>query len=261
MDFGSILGSVADIFGISSASRDAKKNRQAQEEANRNAIQWRVADAKKAGIHPLYAMGNPGISHTPVYSSAGEHMSSLGQNLGRAVMSAATGRERREAAATAAQRESIQFDQDTQRRELENQYLRTQIALLDRSQVPPSAPPLESGAAPGTVRVRPSEPIASSPDNPARQAGSINDVQFFRRNDGGIGLTYSEQMRERSEDDMVEQGLWQWRNRMLPFLSGRSPPRGPSTREFPLPSGQTWRWDGRRQGFFPWRVNQNTWVN
>lgn len=39
------------------------RNYQAQKEFAQNSIQWRVQDAKKAGIHPLYAMGN-----TPGYT-------------------------------------------------------------------------------------------------------------------------------------------------------------------------------------------------
>lgn len=44
-----------------------QRNYNAQKEFAQNSIQWRVQDAQKAGIHPLYAMGNsPG--YTPVSS-------------------------------------------------------------------------------------------------------------------------------------------------------------------------------------------------
>lgn len=36
-----------------------------QKEFAQNAIQWRVADAKKAGLHPLYALSGGGASYSP----------------------------------------------------------------------------------------------------------------------------------------------------------------------------------------------------
>ena len=82
----------------------AKKDRQHQEDMfKRNwamqkrfakkGIQWRVADAKKAGIHPLAAMGaNPAAGqavHVGGGSTMSNAMSNMGQDISRA-MSAAT---------------------------------------------------------------------------------------------------------------------------------------------------------------------------
>lgn len=48
-----------------------KENYNAQKEFAQNSIQWRVQDAEKAGIHPLYAMGNnPGYTPSSVSGSA-----------------------------------------------------------------------------------------------------------------------------------------------------------------------------------------------
>lgn len=41
------------------------KNANLQREFAQNSIQWRVNDAKRAGIHPLYALGAQGSSYTP----------------------------------------------------------------------------------------------------------------------------------------------------------------------------------------------------
>ena len=46
------------------------KNFNYQDLANKNNIQWRVEDAKKAGLHPLYALGAPTISNTVQTPSA-----------------------------------------------------------------------------------------------------------------------------------------------------------------------------------------------
>lgn len=40
-----------------------------QKEFAQNSIQWRVADAKKSGIHPLFALGANGSSYTPMDTS------------------------------------------------------------------------------------------------------------------------------------------------------------------------------------------------
>lgn len=264
---GEIFSAVGNMFGMASENKWANKNLDFQKDAAQKAIQWRVKDAQAAGIHPLYAMGNPGVGGSPVSNDAGVFASQMGQDLGRAAASMMTRKERQRAAATAATREAIQFDQDTQRRELENQYLRAQIAKLSNDQVPPAAPDgaglgvQDSGAPVGAVTPRPSQPIVGSRDSAARQPGAITDVQFFRRMDGGIGITYSEEMKDRAEDDLVEQGLWMWRNRGLPFISGRAPPVGPSTRDFPLPGRLMWRWDGSRQAYFPYNPATNRWAD
>ncbi|QCS37408.1 DNA pilot protein [Tortoise microvirus 100] len=42
------------------------QNLNTQKEFAQNSIQWKAADAKKAGIHPLYAMGSQAASYTPM---------------------------------------------------------------------------------------------------------------------------------------------------------------------------------------------------
>lgn len=47
--------------------RIAEQNRQMQREFAQNSIQWKVNDAKAAGLHPLSAIGAQGTSYTPVH--------------------------------------------------------------------------------------------------------------------------------------------------------------------------------------------------
>ena len=64
MDFfgslaGGLLGSGLDAY----YSREAREDDYAQQDrANQNRISWTVADAKRAGVHPLYALGAPSMS-------------------------------------------------------------------------------------------------------------------------------------------------------------------------------------------------------
>lgn len=56
---GSLLGG---FMSSSSQKRQNDRNIAAQDYANRHSIQMRTADAKAAGIHPLYALGSPTMS-------------------------------------------------------------------------------------------------------------------------------------------------------------------------------------------------------
>lgn len=88
---GSILGgSISDKRNQAYANQMWQKNYNAQKEFAQNSIQWRVQDAKKAGIHPLYAMGQtPGYtpSDSSFSSAYGEGvsraMNSIGQAMGQ----------------------------------------------------------------------------------------------------------------------------------------------------------------------------------
>lgn len=78
---GSLLGStINSVLGNKSAKEDWQRNYDAQKEFAQNSIQWRVQDAQKAGIHPLYAMGNsPG--YTP---SSSFNTESIGTGIAQA---------------------------------------------------------------------------------------------------------------------------------------------------------------------------------
>lgn len=80
-----------------------KKAREAQAEANtknaelqrdfaQHGIQWKVQDARAAGLHPLYAIGAAGASASPSFAAASgaEFTSRMGQNLSRAASAAMT---------------------------------------------------------------------------------------------------------------------------------------------------------------------------
>lgn len=64
--FGNVIGSiVTNDSNRQAANENFILNRDLQKEFAQNSIQWRVDDAKKAGIHPLYALGAQGASYTP----------------------------------------------------------------------------------------------------------------------------------------------------------------------------------------------------
>lgn len=85
---GSALG--ASFINRETAKDIRRKEEQKQKKFAQNAIQWKVADAIKAGIHPLYALGAETVSFQPTgVGSAdmafGKGIADAGQHLGRAV--------------------------------------------------------------------------------------------------------------------------------------------------------------------------------
>lgn len=96
-------------------------NWQHQKELAQNQVQWRVEDAKKAGLHPLAALGISPSSYSPAtalpdysgLSGVGDTLYQMGQNADREAMQAKTQAEQQKAV------------------ELNNQLLEAQIRLTN----------------------------------------------------------------------------------------------------------------------------------
>lgn len=254
-----------------------------QQDAAQNGIQWRIQDAARAGIHPLYAMGgatpsimpptvmgasqgSPGVAPRGDFSPSGSSspkrdFSGFGQNIGRAIESMLTKEERAAAKVAAAKQAAINDQRSVlglENMSLENDLLRSQIAR--NNQVNPPAPSFKPsndfgpvGKGEGKrVEMFPAQNTLSSPTNSAREAGAISDYGFYHLPGGGLGITYSRDMKTRTEDDLPQQIQWSIRNQFLPFMGGLNPP---SSKSWPLPKGyDKWRWSALRQGFFPYNT-------
>lgn len=90
---GSILGAVGGIASSILGNSQANKQAKLQKEFAQNAIQWKVADANAAGIHPLYALGANTTSYAPV-SVGMPDLGAMGQDIGGAIDRVSTGQER-----------------------------------------------------------------------------------------------------------------------------------------------------------------------
>jgi len=134
------------LFGQSAADKNrqaqvqqAELNRQTQIDFAKKAIQWKVEDAKSAGIHPLYALGASTQSYSPVSigstadNSLGEGLARAGQDISRAVAATAD-RELR-----AIQFKSAQLE--LEKKGLENDVLRTELASKLQRVSQPGTPP------------------------------------------------------------------------------------------------------------------------
>lgn len=124
----------------------AMQNMAMQREFAQQGVRWRVADARAAGVHPLFALGANTHSFAPVSvgggsdTSMGDAVASAGQNIGRAVMSGMTEDERAKTAAADAL--------TLEKAGLENELLRTQINSLKMKQLGPAMP---SASSPGAI--------------------------------------------------------------------------------------------------------------
>lgn len=109
---------VGGLFGMNAADKQASL----QKQFAKNAIQWKVADAKAAGVSPLFALGAPTVSYQPNMvgdGPLGNALSDMGQDVSRAVEAVEDGPTR--------QANRLLQGLQLERAGLENDLLRTQI--------------------------------------------------------------------------------------------------------------------------------------
>lgn len=142
--FDGILGGIGGLVGSflnNKAADDAADQAwDRQKKVLTKQIQWRVADAQKAGIHPLAALGVNPASGPPMANIAGGDFSGplaqMGQDIGRAA----------EAYAAPEDKAAVRMTQlQLERGQLENDLLRTQIASQRVRLVQQGTPGLNPG--------------------------------------------------------------------------------------------------------------------
>lgn len=234
------------------ADHAARANYAQQKEFAQSGVQWKVEDAKKAGIHPLAALGvaSPSTGGTHEVGGGGGYdlgasLSDMGQNIARGVSASSTADQR-----TMQQLAVQNAKLNVEGQEIENQIKRAQLNSMQAvGPAFPSAndPHMISGqgnSMPG-VKITPSESVASEKGRPGIQAGLINSLQYVREADGTLGIAPSQQAKERNEDDFIAETLWHLRNRINP------PP--PNERDYPTgdPKKPYWFWHPMYQKFIP----------
>lgn len=232
-------------------------NYQHQKEFAQNAIQWRVQDAKKAGLHPLAALGASPLGFSPSfsggipsssdwdYSAMGDAIGKMGQNIGRAVEAQATEDER----AAAADYTNKARELDLENKQLQNDTLRQNIvdrataavqALAHQPGTPPAMQRMSStGAGSGETITgqaqsypnaktenKPAEVVSSMPGNTHIEAGVHPDVAYDDAGNGTRAIMRSDKAQNALEDDALGSIAWNLRNRLLPSIAdiGNPPP-------------------------------------
>lgn len=220
-----------------------------QREFAQHGIRWKADDAKAAGLHPMAALGGAGAAFSPVAhvsggsipstpvsspsanivadTSMGNAMSSMGQDISRAISATAAVAERNDAYTQAMQ--AISLEKGT----LENDLLKSQIARARQSTgpaMPVSGRYLVDGqgsTASGTSLVvnKPLERTPGDPNNVHAEPGALTDVGYARTASGGYAPVPSKDVKERIEDNLIQETLWAFRNNLLPsLLMNQKPP-------------------------------------
>lgn len=240
------------------AYAEAEKDRGLQKEFAQHGIQWRVQDARAAGLHPLAALGAQLHSASPISvggggggggsvsfnsptsspispfagASMGSGIAAAGQDLGRALQAMSPESERvRQVAET---QEGLKL----QNMKLQNELLASQIAKTT-AQVGPPMPtatgrrmidgqgntPTSMGRIKNNlVEEKKHEPVVGHPTQKESEPGEVTDVGYARTR-GGYTPVPSKDVKERIEDSFLSEMLWEIRNRVPQTFGFRySPP-------------------------------------
>lgn len=253
-DLGQFLGGAGGLIGGVSGLFGGKSGRQIDPvQFATSQIQWRVADAKAAGIHPLYALGmNP--SYPPadyVGGAAGPDLGAMGQGLERAGAALAKRSDK-----FTAQMQALAL----QRGELENQLLVEQIKRMNAPGTPPPLPddaylyqsgppigqsrldsrvwtqPLAPGGQPSTalpgqgdaagVKIEPVEVSPTFAPGGHQEVGIPGETRFNRTERGLTPMPSKQGGIDDLDITSIPYLQWMVRNNILPSLGlgGKGPP-------------------------------------
>lgn len=230
--------------------RLAEQNRQDQITFAKEGLTWKIDDAMKNAdrVHPIYSLGVSGPSFSPVSAnfasdtSMPNALASAGQDIGRAVNATATGSQKLNALQTV-QLEGLQLDNEAKKIEIASKVGRMRQnsspnfpSTSDNYLIPGQAE--SSGVKPKALEVAPGHP-----GRPSAEQGSIADSGYARTNDGFAPVP-SKDVKERIEDNIIQEVLHAYRNNLLPSLGhNMSPP------PFDAPDGKEWWFNTLRQEY------------
>lgn len=228
---GGVLGAQSAASNRHMAEAQFDYNAQMQEQMAKNAILFRVQDAKRAGIHPLAALGNPGMNWAPqsivppADNSLGEGLSRAGQNFGRAIAATSDRQERQDIL----QASVVGLQMAKTQAEIDFINARTRSLNLD-------TPPGVGGMVSGGLRGQniPIKAARLRPDDPATLIEQ--DYQWVRTDSGRYYKMPSKQVHEQGEDWSYIPTDWFVRHRAAAI--GETHPRGPH----PAPPGFYWKY-------------------
>lgn len=290
MGLGSIVGAVGSIaggiLGANSAQNVAGMNYEAQKEFAQNGIRWKVEDAKRAGIHPLYALGASTQGYSPTTGYIGDYGISdaaahFGQGYERAQQAKMTKEERDKQDVRDAIQDMAALEDLNQKRRLNDAQIRLanseifrNFALstnaLRKTGLPPAMPGGLGGVIAGqgnsyaTGQTTPeiSSVVTSEKGTPSVQAGSPPDVRFYRTLSGGRAPLPTEDAGD-AMDAALGAGLqWSFRNNLVPWLANFFPINDPHRlpgEYYDLLAGEYRKKDSKRSFIDTLRRVNNIW--
>lgn len=290
MGLGSIVSAVGSIAGGilkgNSAQNVAGMNYEAQKEFAQNGIRWKVEDAKRAGIHPLYALGASTQGYSPSGGYTGDYGISdaaahFGQGYERAQQAKMTKEERDKQDVRDAIQDMAALEDLNQKRRMNDAQIRLanseifrNFALstnaLRQTGLPPAMPGGLGGVIAGqgnsyaTGQTTPeiSSVVTSEKGTPSVQAGSPPDVRFYRTLSGGRAPLPTEDAGD-AMDAALGAGLqWSFRNNLVPWLANFFPINDPHRlpgEYYDLLAGEYRKKDSKRSFIDTLRRVNNIW--
>lgn len=222
---GALIGAGATLAGGLLNRKSGEKQSKLQKQFAQQGIQWRAADAEKAGISKLYALGANTASYSPVSvgGGMGDAISTAGQNIGRAIDATASPAGRAGHLATQiaeTQLEGLKLDNDIRRQ--------TILSSMARSGQPGTGPPIINAnettpMVPGQGNAtldykleRKLQPSAAG--QPQRVHGVSPEVELYRTRHG-FSPEVPAQLGESQESQPLAAFQWFMRNKILPAFS------------------------------------------
>lgn len=247
-----LAGAAGSLIGAGLNYDTQQDNIELQKQFAKQGIQWKVADAQKAGVHPLYALGAQTHSFSPIATGdVGSGLAAAGQDIGRAIDASRTPDQKIDAY-TASLR-ALQLEKGG----LENEVLRSQLARLNSSPVSAgmasATDPFTMSGQADTARIqdKPLPRVNAMPGMPWAEPGAITGAGW-ENTPTGIAPVPSKDVKERIEDSPME---WMWflRNNIIPSVSSegaalRAPPHS-ALKRFPGATG--WRFNPVLQEYQP----------
>ena len=283
----SAVGSIAGgILGANSAQNVAGMNYEAQKEFAQNGIRWKVEDAKRAGIHPLYALGASTQGYSPSGGYGGDFgisdaAAQFGQGFERAQQAKMTKEEREKQEVRDAIQDMAALEDLNQKRRMNDAQIRLANSEIFRnfalstnslrmSGLPPAMPGGPGGVIAGqgnsyaTGQTTPeiSSVVTSEKGTPSVQAGSPPDVRFYRTLSGGRAPLPTEDAGD-AMDAALGAGLqWSFRNNLVPWLANFFPINDPHRlpgEYYDLLTGEYRKKDSKRSFIDTLRRVNNIW--
>lgn len=240
----SIPGIAANFIGAHQERQHemgmANKNIDMQREFAQHGIRWKVEDAKRAGIHPLYALGAQSASFSPVSQGSGgmgEAWARSGQELSRAMR----------ATSTEAEREMQAIQLAALKTDLEGKQIDNQLRLSQLHRMSQTGPPMPGSqnfiggqGNSGLIAEKPLERTATRKGSPHAEPGAVPDVGFALTGGGAVVPVPSDNVKQKIEDNFFHEAAHFFRNNILPnFGVYHSSPPG------------DWHWSYTQQGWVP----------
>lgn len=248
---GSIVGG---IIGGNNAQAVAGMNYEAQKEFAQNGIRWKVEDAKRAGIHPLYALGASTQGYSPSGGYGGDFgisdaAAQFGQGFERAQQAKMTKEEREKQEVRDAIQDMAALEDLNQKRRMNDAQIRLanseifrNFALstnaLRNTGLPPAIPGGSGGViegqgesyATGQTTPEVSSVVTSERGAPHIQAGLPPDARFYRTSTGRAPLP-TEQAADAIDAAYGSDLFWALRNNLLPSLANFLPINDPNRKD------------------------------